>query len=82
MAKHTVVAIPAKNEGERIGSCLSALDRQTHHPDAVVLMINNSGNATQTIARDMAPGLAFHLAIMCQDLPQHRPMPGTQDGGR
>jgi hypothetical protein len=69
VANNTVVAIPARDEAERIGPCLIALNEQTRHPGAVVLMLNNCSDRTETIARAMAPGLHFRLDVISRDLP-------------
>jgi hypothetical protein len=67
--KRTIVAIPARDEAERIGRCLSALNRQTLPPDAVVLLLNNCTDRTAMIARGMAPALRFRLDVVSRDLP-------------
>jgi GT2 family glycosyltransferase len=64
-----VVAIPARNEAQRIAACLAALDRQEQRPDSVVLLLNNCTDATETIARDLAPSLRFNLQVVCRELP-------------
>ncbi|MEA2772507.1 MAG: hypothetical protein QOD93_5469 [Acetobacteraceae bacterium] len=64
-----VVAIPARDEAERIAPCLIALNEQIHRPDAVVLMLNNSSDTTETIARGLAPGLRFQLDVITRELP-------------
>ncbi len=62
-----VVAIPARNEADRIVACLEALDSQTTPPDSVVVLFNNSSDAGETIARGMQVG--FDLRIAAVDLP-------------
>ncbi|WP_428493488.1 glycosyltransferase [Rhodopila sp.] len=69
MANNTVVAIPARDEAERIESCLIALDKQILRPDLVVLLLNNCSDATEPIAWAMAPNLHFDLQIISRDLP-------------
>src|SRR3954454_25077131 len=64
-----VVAVPAKNEAERIGACLTALHDQQRRPDAAILLLNNSTDETEAIARVMAPSLGFELDLVCRDLP-------------
>ena len=71
MAK-AIVAIPVRDEAERIAACLTALDRQSRRPDAVVLMLNNCTDATEAIVRALAPQLRFALDVACQDLPPHQ----------
>jgi len=63
------VAIPARDEAERIGPCLTALNEQIQPPDAVVLMLNNCSDRTERIARAMAPGLRFELDVIHRTLP-------------
>jgi hypothetical protein len=64
-----IVAIPARDEAERIEACLTALSDQQQCPDAVVLLLNNCTDATETIARGLAPRLPYHLDIVSRDLP-------------
>lgn len=69
MARRVVVAIPARDESERIGPCLAALNKQTQPPNAVVLVLNNCTDDTQSIAQAMAPDLGFRLDIVNCVLP-------------
>jgi glycosyltransferase involved in cell wall biosynthesis len=47
-----VIAIPAKNEEERIGACLKSLSHQTYcHPFGVVVVANNCTDLTADLAR-------------------------------
>ncbi|MFL5288138.1 MAG: glycosyltransferase family 2 protein [Rhodopila sp.] len=62
-----VVAIPARDEAERIAACLEALDRQTILPDAVVLLANNCTDDTVAVARGLSPRYA--LDAIAVDLP-------------
>lgn len=71
-----IVAIPAKDEAERIGDCLTALSDQQHCPDAVVLLVNNSSDRTEAIARGLARRLRYRLEVMTRDLP-----PGMANAG-
>src|ERR1700679_4230559 len=64
-----VVAIPVRDEAERIGPCILALARQTRKPDAVVLLLNNCSDGTETIARELAPSLPYELHIICHTFP-------------
>ena len=51
----TVVAVPARDEAERIAACLEALDGQEGAQfDAIVLLVNNSSDDTAAIARSVA----------------------------
>jgi len=65
----TVVAIPARDEAERIGPCLTALNRQTHRPDRVVLLLNNCTDNSENVARKLSPLLGFQLDVINCDLP-------------
>lgn len=64
-----VVAIPAKDEAERIGACLLALARQTCRPHAVLVLANNCSDGTPAIASRMAPALPYRLHVECHDFP-------------
>jgi GT2 family glycosyltransferase len=68
----TVVAIPVRDEAERIAACLTALDHQQRLPDTVLLLLNNCTDATEAIARGLAPSLRFDLKVVCRDLPASR----------
>ncbi|MGI4797516.1 MAG: glycosyltransferase [Janthinobacterium lividum] len=51
----TVIAVPVKDEAERIGTCLAALLGQREvQADAIVLVVNNTRDATAAIARSVA----------------------------
>jgi GT2 family glycosyltransferase len=65
----SVVAIPVRDEAERISACLAALDSQYRRPDAVVLMLNNCTDETETIVHAMAPCLRFPLDVVSRELP-------------
>ena len=69
MAETTVVAIPARNEAERIGVCLTALNAQSQRPDAVVLLLNNCTDRTEHVARSLMPSLSYRLDVVCRELP-------------
>jgi glycosyltransferase involved in cell wall biosynthesis len=69
MSVPIIVAIPARDEAERIASCLTALNDQHQCPDTVILLLNNCTDDTEAIARAMAPGLRFHLDVICRILP-------------
>jgi GT2 family glycosyltransferase len=64
-----VVAVPARNEAERIGACLGALRDQQRRPDAMILLLNNCTDDTEAVARALAPGLGFDLHIVSRNLP-------------
>jgi hypothetical protein len=63
------VAIPAKNEAERIAACLVALARQTFRPHAVLLLANNCSDGTLAIAAAMVPALPYRLHVERHDFP-------------
>jgi GT2 family glycosyltransferase len=67
-----VVAIPVRDEAARIAPCLIALNKQMRPPDAVVLMLNNCIDETETITRAMIQKLRFHLDVISRDLPLHQ----------
>ncbi|MFC9704024.1 glycosyltransferase family 2 protein [Streptomyces sp. NPDC056943] len=50
----TVVVIPARNEEAEILSSLESLAAQTHRPDLIVVVVNNSTDGTERAALDFA----------------------------
>jgi hypothetical protein len=67
-----VVAIPVKNEEERIGRCLEALACQTGVDPAeilVLLLLNNCSDGTAEQVRSLAPELPFRMQAHHVDLP-------------
>jgi glycosyltransferase involved in cell wall biosynthesis len=67
--KSIVVAIPVKNEADRIGPCLRSLGRQTVMPCAVLLLLNNCTDETDAAARALAVTLPYALHIKCHTFP-------------
>jgi GT2 family glycosyltransferase len=65
----SIVAIPARNEAERIEECLRSLDRQSRRPDRVVLLVNNSTDETASLARSLAREVRFSLETIDCELP-------------
>jgi GT2 family glycosyltransferase len=67
----SVVAIPVKNEIDRIGACLESLAGQTVEAAdmAVVLLLNNCTDGTAEHVRALAPGLSIRLDVHSVDLP-------------
>jgi glycosyltransferase involved in cell wall biosynthesis len=65
----TVVVIPARNEAPWIEACLSALARQTERPDAVVVLINNTNDATHHKAERLRKHVPFDLHLKLHELP-------------
>jgi hypothetical protein len=72
VTREAVVAIPVRDEADRIGACLHALDHQRHRPNRVTLLLNNCSDATETIARRMASSLRFQLEVINTDLPPNK----------
>jgi hypothetical protein len=68
-AQPVVVAIPAKNEAERIPACLRALAGGPVAPDAAVLLANNCSDDTCAVAAGLAPELPYSLHVR----PHHFP---------
>jgi GT2 family glycosyltransferase len=55
MSKLSVVAIPVRDEAERIGRCLAALSRQSVPADHVVLLLNNCSDHTAEVVKELPP---------------------------
>jgi hypothetical protein len=70
-----VVAIPVRDEAERIAACLLAFGRQTQLPTAVVLLLNNCTDMTEMIARGIH--LPFQIDIQTVVLPAPNANAGT-----
>ena len=64
-----IVAIPAKNEADRIRSCLLALAGQTWRPDAVLLLLNGCTDGTTVIAEALSALMPFQLRVNSHILP-------------
>lgn len=65
-----VIAIPAKDEAERLGACLLALGAQRGaRADAVVLVVNNTRDGSAGVAHALAPSLPFALVVVEHDFP-------------
>ena len=70
--RSAIVAIPARNEAERIARCLSALAVQRDRLGApitpghfgVLLLVNNSTDGTADVARKLVPNLPYPLEIL------------------
>jgi len=63
---HIVVAIPVKDEAERLPSCLEALAAQENvdfAEVAVVALLNNTTDGTAEAVRTLAPSLPFRLEM-------------------
>jgi hypothetical protein len=59
-----VVAIPARNEAERIRSCLLALAGQTVAPDSVLVLANNCTDRTVLLSTVLAGSVPFPLHVV------------------
>jgi GT2 family glycosyltransferase len=55
MSKLSVVAIPVRDEAERIGRCLAALSRQSLPADHIVLLLNNCTDRTAEVVKELPP---------------------------
>ena len=64
--KDSVVAIPVKDEANRIGSCLAALSRQSIPTNHVVLLLNNCTDDTADIVRALPHGPHRLHVIECE----------------
>ncbi len=71
-----VVAIPVKNEADRVGRCLFALATQTRPPNTVVLLLNNCTDETEAIVRFLEPQLPYPIDTRCLSFP-----PSTANAG-
>lgn len=73
-----VVAIPVKDEAERIGDCLNALAwQQEYRGHHVLLLLNNCTDATANVVRALAPSLPVGVHIVERRLPAARATAGT-----
>jgi hypothetical protein len=62
-SRPTAVAIPARDESDRIEPCLCALARQTRQADAVLLLANNCIDGTTAIAQALSIRLPYPLHV-------------------
>jgi hypothetical protein len=73
-----IVAVPVKDEVERIGACLRALALQAERPpDAIVLAINNTSDGTAAAVRALLPVLPVPVTILERWLPPERASAGA-----
>jgi hypothetical protein len=83
-ASRVVVAVPARNEAERIGDCLASLvaqcdasrDSPLSEPFGVVVFLNGCSDGSFDIAAAMAPLLPYPIRILDGELP-----PGLNHAG-
>ena len=64
---NAVVAIPVRNEAERIAGCLKALGRQTGVEASsigVVLLLNNCTDVTAQVVASVVPGLVIQVRVI------------------
>ncbi len=72
------IAIPVRDEAERIAACLCALAGQCGAPPPVVaLLLNNCTDASEAIVRALAPSLPTRIDVRRVDLPPWRAHAGT-----
>ena len=66
----TAVAIPARDEADRIAACLEALDAQAGaRLDAIVLLVNNTTDGTASVARGVRLHKRTTLHVVERALP-------------
>ncbi len=71
-----VVAIPVQNEAERIADCLLALSNQAGPAPGVLLLVNNTTDATVRLVAEIAPSLACPVHVI-----EHRFPPDQANAG-
>ena len=62
-----VIAVPVRNEGERIAACIKAIDAQTGLAPGrlgLVLFLNNCTDDTAAIVEALRPGLSIPLRVL------------------
>jgi hypothetical protein len=73
LVRPTVVAIPVRDEADRIGACLAALDAQTAARfDHIVLLLNNCTDNTAAVARVTPLCPATRLHVLEHTFPPHQ----------
>jgi glycosyltransferase involved in cell wall biosynthesis len=70
MIKRLVVAIPVRDEEERLGACLTALARQTVPADEILVLLNNCRDGSLDVAHTFAARMG-NLTIMECNLEGH-----------
>lgn len=66
----SVVAIPVKDEAERIGACLLAIARQAiTAPDAIVLVVNNTTDETVSVIGRVSETVSIPIEVISHDFP-------------
>jgi len=64
-----IVAVPVRNEEERIAACLRAIDAQTGLAPGslgVVLFLNNCTDRTETIVTELVPALSIPVRVLVE----------------
>jgi GT2 family glycosyltransferase len=72
-----VVAIPVRNEVNRIESCLTAIAAQSKPPDSAVLLFNNCDDGSELEAKRMSRHLPFSLEMVSVQLASDQANAGT-----
>jgi GT2 family glycosyltransferase len=72
-----IVAIPVRNEVNRIQKCLAALGAQSKPPEAVVLFFNNCHDGSEAEAKKMGRHLPFPLEMVSVQLAPNIANAGT-----
>lgn len=70
-----IIAIPARNEADRIGACISAIAAQPDahtHIAGVVVFANNCTDDTAAVAAAAIPQVPFPLQVIAAELPPER----------
>jgi len=63
-SKDIAIIIPARNEAERIGACLRALNGQFASRVRIILVLNNTDDETHEIALETASSLSLDVKIL------------------
>jgi Glycosyl transferase family 2 len=72
-----VIAIPVRNEVNRIGACLTALAAQSKPPDTAVLLFNNCDDGSEAEAKRISRQLPFSLETISVQLAEDQANAGT-----
>jgi hypothetical protein len=72
-----VVAIPVRNEVDRIAACLAALAAQSKPPQTVVLLCNNCDDGSEAEANRISRHLPFAVATIAVQLASDQANAGT-----
>jgi GT2 family glycosyltransferase len=72
-----IIAIPVRNEVNRLEACLTALAAQSKPPDAAVLLFNNCDDGSEVEAKRMSRRLPFPLETISVQLASDQANAGT-----